>query len=127
MCLLEREHLNRTFSHTRRHTQNMTRPSITIQITPDSRPTTPPWMGEVAAFAQVFTHTGILQTIQEQVRFARARFGQYEVIDFVAVLIGYILSGEATLLAFYERLAPFPDPFMAPFGRNRLPHRSTLS
>src|SRR5260221_5883913 len=32
-----------------------------------------------------------------------------------------------TLLAFYERLAPFAEPFMALFGRNLLPHRSTLS
>lgn len=48
-------------------------------------------------------------------------------IDFVAVLIGYMLSGEPTLLDFYERLAPFAEPFMALFGRNRLPHRSTLS
>jgi hypothetical protein len=84
-------------------------------------------MGEVAAFAHVLTHTGMLKTIQEQVRFARARFGQYDLIDFVAVLIGYILSGEPTLLAFYERLAPWADAFMALFGRNRLPHRSTLS
>ncbi len=61
-------------------------------------------MGEVAAFARVLAHTGILTQIQEQVRFARARFGQYELIDFVAVLLGYMLSGEPTLLAFYERL-----------------------
>ncbi len=78
-------------------------------------------MGEVAAFAHVLTHTGMLKTIQEQVRFARARFGYYDLIDFVAVLIGYILSGEPTLLAFYERLAPFTEPFMALFGRNQLP------
>ncbi len=70
---------------------------------------------------------GILKAIQDQVRFARARFGRYDVIDFVAVLIGYTLSGEPTLLAFYERLAPFAEPFMALFGRNQLPHRSTLS
>jgi hypothetical protein len=81
----------------------------------------------VTAFAQVLTHTGILKAIQDQVRFARARFGQYDVIDFVAVLIGYAVSGEPTLLAFYERLAPFAEPFMALFGRNQLPHRSTLS
>jgi hypothetical protein len=31
------------------------------------------------------------------------------------------------LFAFYERLAPFAEPFMTLFGRNRLPHRSTLS
>ena len=84
-------------------------------------------MGEVAAFARVLAHTGILTQIQEQVRFARARFGQYELIDFVAVLLGYMLSGEPTLLAFYERLTPWADAFMALFGRNRLPHRSTLS
>ncbi len=84
-------------------------------------------MGEVAAFAHVLTHTGMLKTIQEQVRFARARFGQYDLIDFVAVLIGYVLSGEPTLLAFYERLTPWADAFMALFGRDRLPHRSTLS
>ncbi|GHO51198.1 hypothetical protein [Ktedonospora formicarum] len=102
-------------------------PSITIQITPESKPATPSWMGEVAAFAQVLTHTGMLEAIQDQVRFARARFGQYDPIDFVAVLIGYALSGESTLLAFYERLDPFAEPFMALFGRHRLPHRSTLS
>ncbi len=33
-------------------------------------------MGEVAAFARVLAHTGILTQIQEQVRFARARFGK---------------------------------------------------
>jgi hypothetical protein len=104
-----------------------TPPSVTIQITPGPSPLLPSWMGDVAAFAQVLTHAGMLKIIQNQVRFARARFGQYDVIDFVAVLIGYAVSGEPTLLAFYERLAPFAEPFMALFGRNRLPHRSTLS
>jgi hypothetical protein len=84
-------------------------------------------MGEVAVFAQVLTHEGILKTIQDQVRFARARFGHYDLIDFFTVLIGYAVSGEPTLLAFYERLLPFAEPFMALFGRHRLPHRSTLS
>ena len=84
-------------------------------------------MGEAAAFAQVLTHTGILKAIANQVHFARARFGYYDLIDFVAVLIGYAVSSEPTLLAFYERLAPFAEPFMALFGRNQLPHRSTLS
>ncbi len=100
---------------------------VTIQVTPDSKPAVPSWMGEAAAFAQVLTHQHLLKTIQEQVRFARARFGQYDLIDFVVVLIGYVMSGEPTLLAFYERLAPWASPFMALFGRDRLPHRSTLS
>ncbi len=105
----------------------MTHSAVTIQITPTSVPSTPSWMGETAAFAQVLTHTGILNTIQDQVRFARARFGHYDLIDFVVVLIGYALSGEATLRAFYERLLPFAQTYMALFGRNLLPHRSTLS
>ena len=53
----------------------MTLSPVTIQITPESKPAIPSWMGEVAAFAQVLTHEGILKTIQDQVRFARARFG----------------------------------------------------
>lgn len=105
----------------------MTQSSVTIQISPESVPTLPCWFAEVAAFAQVLSHTGIRSAIIERVRFARARFGQYDLIDFVVVLIGYGLSGEPTLQAFYERLAPFAEPFMALFGRHLLPHRSTLS
>ncbi|GHO63254.1 hypothetical protein KSC_021460 [Ktedonobacter sp. SOSP1-52] len=100
---------------------------VNIQITPESRPSTPSWMAEVVVFAHRLSHEGILKAIADQVRFARARFGHYDVIDFVAVLIGYAVSGEPTLLAFYERLAPFAEPFMALFDRSRLPHRSTLS
>ena len=105
----------------------MSQSSVTIQIVPESRPSTPSWLGEVAVFAQVLTHLGLLKAIQMHVRFARARFGHYDLIDFVVVLIGYVVSGEPTLLAFYERLTPFAEPFMALFGRNQFPHRSTLS
>ena len=105
----------------------MTQSAVTIQITPVSAPSTPSWLGVVAAFAQVLSHLGVLNAIQEHVRFARARFGQYDTIDFVVVLIGYALSGEPTLKAYYERLVPFADTFMACFGRFHLPDRSTLS
>ena len=105
----------------------MTHSTVSIQITPPSLPSTPCWMGEVAAFAQVLSHTDILRRIEDQVRFARARFGQYDLIDFVVVLLGYAVSGEPTLQAFYERLCPFAEVFMALFGRKLLPHRSTLS
>jgi hypothetical protein len=50
-----------------------------------------------------------------------------QLIDFLAVLFGYAISGERTLEAFYERLQPFAVPFMALFERDRLPARSTLS
>jgi hypothetical protein len=63
----------------------------------------------------------------ERVRFARARLGTYDVIDFVVVLIGYSLSGEGTIEKYYERLRPYAPPFMALFGRNELPSRYALS
>lgn len=95
----------------------MTHPTVTIQVNPVSVPSTPSWMGEIAAFAQVMAHLGLLQAIQEHIRFARARFGTYDTIDFVVVLISYALSGERALKAFYERLVPFADPFMALWTR----------
>jgi hypothetical protein len=105
----------------------MTRASVDIQIAPESVPTLPCWFAEVAIVAQSLTASGVLQAIEERVRFARPRFGTYEVLDFVAVLIGYAVSAEPTLLTFYERLTPFAAPFMALFGRKTLPYRSTLS
>jgi len=105
----------------------MTLSPVTVQTTPESQPSTPNWIGEVAAFAQILTQTGILAAITERVRFARARMGTYELIDFVVVLIGYALSGEPTLQAFYERLLPFASVFMALFGWKLLPSRAALS
>jgi hypothetical protein len=102
-------------------------PVVSIHTSPQSVPTTPSWFGEVTMVAHFLTRLGVLERIGTDVRFARRRFGQYEVLDFVAVLIGYALSGEPTLHTFYERLQPFATPFMALFGRNHLPHRSTLS
>jgi hypothetical protein len=95
--------------------------SVIIQTFSQSEPSTPPWFGEVALTAQHLRKQGILSAIGERVRFARRRFGHYDVIDFVAVLFGYAISGERTLEAFYQRLQPFAPAFMALFGRERLP------
>ena len=105
----------------------MTHPAVDIQIAPESVPSLPCWFAEVAIVAQFFKTSGLLQALEEQVRFARPRFGTYEVIDFVVVLLAYTISAEPTLLAFYERLTPFASTFMALFARHTLPHRSTLS
>ena len=105
----------------------MTDSSVNIQIAPESVPTLPCWFAEVAIVAQFFTTSGLLQAIEQRVRFARPRFGTYEVIDFIVVLFGYAISAEPTLQAFYERLTPFASTFMALFNRQALPHRSTLS
>jgi hypothetical protein len=101
--------------------------AVSIQTSPQSVPSTPSWLGEVTVVAHYLSSLGLLEKIALEVRFSRRRFGIYDVIDFVCVLIGYALSGEPTLKAFYERLQPFATPFMALFGRNELPSRYALS
>ena len=64
---------------------------------------------------------GVFTKITEQVRFARRRFGRYELIDFLAVLFGYAKSLERTLEEFYKHLQPFATVFMALFERDQLP------
>ena len=78
----------------------MTQASVHIQIAPESAPTTPCWFGEVAMVVQFLKTYGLVDLIETKVRFARARFDHYDPIDFVAVLVGYSLSGEPSLQAF---------------------------
>ena len=101
--------------------------SVDIRTCADDVPSVPAWFAELILLARHFTQRGVLDAISEHVRLARGRASHYDVIDFVAVLLGYGLSGESTLEAFFDRLQPFAGSFMALFGRDRLPHRSTLS
>jgi hypothetical protein len=101
--------------------------SVQLHTSSEPLPAVPAWFGEVALIAHTLTRLGLLAEISERVRFTRKRFGTFEVIDFVVVLLGYAISGEPTLAAYYERLQPLATPFMALFGRDRLPSRSALS
>jgi hypothetical protein len=102
-------------------------PLVEIHTSPADVPSIPAWFAELILLARHFTQRGTLAAVAEQVRLARGRAGHYDVIDFVAVLLGYALSGEPTIEAFCDRLRPFAGSFMALFGRDQLPHRSTLS
>src|SRR5215472_10222894 len=101
--------------------------SFSVQTSSRSSPAPPPWFGEVVLLVCYLQKQGILDAISAQVHFARRRFGHFAVRDFVAVLLGYAISGERTLEAFYERLRPHAAAFMALFERDRLPSRSALS
>lgn len=102
-------------------------PCVDIHTTPAPQPSIPPWFAESVLIAGYVRNRGLLEALNTQVRFVRKRFGHYEVIDFVALLLGYAISGERTLQAFFDRLQPFAEPFMALFERREMPHRSTLS
>src|SRR2546430_12551507 len=73
--------------------------SVIIQTSSESVPATPSWFGEVALIIPYLRKQGVLSAISAQVRLARRRFGHDEVIDFLAVLFGYAISGERTLEA----------------------------
>jgi hypothetical protein len=101
--------------------------AVNIQTSPESVPSTPSWLGEVVVVSHYLKSLGLLEKIASEVRFSRKRVGTYDTIDFVCVLIGYALSGEATLKEFYEHLKPLGTTFMSLFGRNELPSRYALS
>ena len=101
--------------------------AVIIQTASQSVLSTPSWFGEATLIVAHLRKQGALAALSERVRFARRRFGHYEVIDFLAVLFGYAISGERTLEAFYERLEPFAVALMAFVDRDQLPARSTLS
>ena len=101
---------------------------VNIQTSARSVPSIPNWFGEITLLAHHLQQQGVLAAIEEQVRFARRRFGRYEVIDFVAVLAG--LRCQRRTDAGNLLRVPSTDvaePFMALFGRDRLPARATLS
>ena len=102
-------------------------PCLEVHTSPLDRPSVPAWFAEVVIIVQHLATKGLLDAFAHQVRLVRGRFGTYEPIDFLALLVGYAISGERTLSDFFERVAPFEAAFMALFGRRRLPHRSSLS
>ncbi len=102
-------------------------PCIEVQTTSENRYSVPAWFAEVVIMAGYLKKKGLLEAFAQQVHLVRGRFGTYEPIDFLALLIGYAISGERTLADFFERLEPFETAFMALFGRRCLPHRSSLS
>ena len=61
--------------------------AVIIQTSSESVLSTPSWFGEVTLLARYLRKHDVLTKINEQVRFARRRFGHYEVIDFLAVQI----------------------------------------
>jgi hypothetical protein len=96
MCLLTMRKIEKLLTGKEAQVNPITDSTVTIQTTSHSIPSTPCWFGEVVIIAQYLRRIGALTKIAERVRFARRRFGHYEVIDFLAMLFGYAVSGERT-------------------------------
>ena len=72
-------------------------PCIEVQTTSENRFSVPAWFAEVVIIAGYLEKKGRISAFAHQVRLVRGRFGSYEPIDFLALLLGYAISGERTL------------------------------
>jgi hypothetical protein len=124
VSLKEKKH---SFSNKETGMTSIVDSSVQIHTSAEPSPCPPSWFGEVVLLVTHLKKQGVLTKLCEHVRFARKRFGRYDVIDFLAILFGYAISRERTLEEFYESLQAFAVPFMAVFDRDPLPARSTLS
>jgi hypothetical protein len=124
---ISNEKVTKLFSQKEVSVSMIPNPCIEVHTSPVDRPSVPAWFAEVVIIAHHLAANGLLDAFAHRVRLVRGRFGSYEPIDFLALLIGYAISGERTLADFFERLEPFEAAFMALFGRRCLPHRSSLS
>ena len=61
---------------------------ISVQVISRSEPSTPSWFREVVLIVEYLRKHGILTKLSEGIRFARKRFGRYEVIKLVAHRVG---------------------------------------
>src|SRR6266480_133853 len=82
MCLFEREKQPKSLKEV--HMTSIADGSVIIQTSAASVPAPPSWFGEVVLMAAHLRRHDVLTKISERVRFARRRFGRYEVIDFLA-------------------------------------------
>jgi hypothetical protein len=62
--------------------------SVDIQMTSEPNISIPSWFGEVVLISRYLQKHNVLNKFNGQVRFARKRFGRYEVVDFLVVLAG---------------------------------------
>jgi hypothetical protein len=102
-------------------------PSVTLQLVPESEESIPEWFAELVVIVETLRQQGALTALLSEVNLVRGRMGDFESIDYLAVLIGYAVSGQPTLQSFFERISPFGQLFMGLFGRDRLPSRAALS
>lgn len=100
---------------------------IELTTNEQANPVTPSWLGEVCLIGEYWRVTGLLDRLKTQVRVNRGRMGQYEVCDFVLLLLAYAVSGLGTLEEFFEQLKRVKSIVMSVWQRQHCPVASTLS
>jgi hypothetical protein len=106
---------------------NPTVAGIEFTATEPANPVTPSWLAEVLLLGEYWRRTGLLDRLRTDVKVNRGRMGQYEVCDFVLLLLAYAVSGVETLQRFFEQLDSVKPVLMSVWQRQQCPVASTLS
>ena len=100
---------------------------VELQANEQDNLAAPSWLTEALLVGQYWQSSGLLSDLVTQVQVSRGRMGQYEVCDFVLLMLAYAVSGLPSLAEFYRALIPVKSLLMAVWGRQRCPVASTLS
>ncbi|MBI2570042.1 MAG: hypothetical protein HYV63_23810 [Candidatus Schekmanbacteria bacterium] len=98
---------------------------VTSTATPSI--TTPDWLVEAIVVARFWRMIGILDAIDESVRAPRGKAGDYEVCDYVLMLLAFSLSGHLHVRHFRKRLEGYEQALAAAWDREAVPSASALS
>jgi hypothetical protein len=101
--------------------------SISIIASDQQQPAMPAWLSEVVLIAHLWAQSGMVSGLQPQIKVARGRMGNYEVVDFTLLLLAYAISQELTLHRFFQQLLPVRAALSALWERNKAPSASALS
>ena len=100
---------------------------VELQVNESENLSPPSWLAEALLVGQYWQSSGLLSDLEARVHVSRGRMGQYEVCDFVLLLLAYAVSNLPSLAEFYRTLAPVKSLLMAVWGRQHCPVASTLS
>lgn len=70
---------------------------IEVEAGTENQPHIPSWFSEGLLFGKYWIDSRLVGYLEEEVWVERGRMEQYEVMDFVLLLISYAVSGERTL------------------------------
>jgi hypothetical protein len=96
---------------------NFTVAGMKLSMNDQVNPTIPSWLPETLLVAQYWQSYGLLEFLQTQVRVSRGRMGNYEVCDFVLLLLAYSVSGLNSLQEFFAQLKNVSTVLMSVWGR----------
>jgi hypothetical protein len=100
---------------------NPTVVGLELTATEQPNPMPPSWLAEVLLLGEYWRRTGLLDRLWMEVKVNRGRMGQYEVCDFVLVLLAYAVSGLGTLQQFFEQLESVKSVLMSVWQRQQCP------